>query len=732
MCTGATRKDMSIRLLSAILAIYMCSSLRGGEFEIIDPSKSSPLTARVDGATLIEKGNTKGQTFRCEKGATLTALALRVSEVSEVHDITVEFWRVDKGALAGEALFHQTGELPTALVRGQSIRVMFARSLRLAAGEYAFVVSTEKSKLKLSLGNWYSRGHLIRNNKATRGAWRPGGSSGRTDLIFELDGLPIETRQVGDLEAAGELADAMKAGHPQPIKRYTNPDFKVGSLRNLERRPNIITVMVDDLGWNQIGVPRATFSTNPSHYHTPNLARLANEGMCFTNAYAQPNCAPTRAAMLSGQYPARIHNDVYVVGSLSRHGRGGVSRNNAKFLAPNQTEDVAAEAVTVAEALKQNDYQTAHIGKYHVGGHVGPETLPENVGFDVNIGGYTQGHQPVCFASRRADGSWGFRGLGRGDLDRFAEPYAEDYLREQQFPDSLAGSPKHISDAVADAMEETVKGFSVTGKPFYVQVHPYAVHGPVRSRPDLQAAAGDDAFYGFVRSVDAIVGRVLKTVEDPNGDGDQTDSIANHTLVLFTSDNGGTHKDNLPLKGTKGMFTEGGIRVPLIAWWPGKIPATTVSSRLVHTVDYYPTYLQLAGGKWMPGMDEHPLDGFSFAETLMNPDQVDRAEPVFYLFPGYLDQRAQPCVAVIDQLNGTQYKLLYYYESDSWELYNVSDDIGELTNIVDDQPELAARLAGMLEAWLRQQHPTWKPKLPIVKSTGEPADIPVFDYRVSN
>ena len=129
----------------------------------------------------------------------------------------------------------------------------------------------------------------------------------------------------------------------------------------------------------------------------------------------------------------------------------------------------------------------------------------------------------------------------------------------------------------------------------------------------------------------------------------------------------------------------------------------------------------------MPSMAEHPLDGFSFAGTLMNPAKVERAGPVFYLFPGYLDRRAQPCVAAIDQFDGTQYKLLYYYETDSWELYNISDDISESKNIADNQPAQARRLAGEIAAWLKQQHPTWKPKLPIVKSTGKPAAIPVFD-----
>jgi arylsulfatase A-like enzyme len=705
-------------------ALLCVAPLFAGGFEIVRAEKGSRLNSKAGGATLIEKGNSKGQTFRVKDEATLKSITLRARECTAAKDLMISFVEFQAGSPGETPFYIETKMLPSDLAGGDAFQLIFEKPLPLTAGNYAFLVSTRESKLKLSLGNVYDAGRLIRMNESTRGKWVPGGSGRSTDMVFELAGLPIVNQKENGGAPERQVPEVRETPAVQVMKRYENPRFSAGTLSRLTRAPNIITVMVDDLGWNQIGVPRATFSSNSADYKTPNLMRLADEGLCFTNAYAQPNCAPTRAAMLSGQYPARVHNDVYVVGSLNRYGRGGVSRENAKFVGPGQSEDVAVEAVTVAEALKANGYQTAHIGKYHVGGHDGSETLPENVGFDVNLGGYSQGHQPVCFASNSEKGGWVFRGLGRGHLDRFAEPYDEAYLKQNQFPLSLAGSPKHISDAVADAMEETVKSFSRQSSPFYVQVHPYAVHGPVRSRPDLQEASGNDAFYGFVRSVDSIVGRLLKVVEDPNGDGDQSDSIAGHTLILFTSDNGGTHKTNLPLKGTKGMFTEGGIRVPLIAWWPGMIPPRTVSNRLVHTVDYYPTYLQLSGGKWMPSADEHPLDGFSFAEALVNPVLNERGAPVFYMFPGYLDQRAQPCLAAIDRIDGTQYKMLYYFESDAWELYNITEDIGESNNLASDNPEIASRLADELSDWLSQEHPTWKPKYPLVKSTGKPAEFP--------
>ena len=491
--------------------------------------------------------------------------------------------------------------------------------------------------------------------------------------------------------------------------------------------PNIVTCMVDDLGWNQISVRQSTMGTAQSKFNTPNLEKLANGGLSFTHAYAQPNCAPTRAAMLSGQYPARIHNNVYVVNNLNRYKKPGLTKEQAQFTGPEQTEDVAEDSITVAEALRNNGYATAHIGKYHVGNHESPKTLPENVGFDINIGGCEQGHQTTCFATKnKKTGTWTFKGLGRGDFDRFAQPYTDVYVKKYGVPHSLIGQAKHVSDAVGDAMEETIGKLNATGKPFYLQLHPYAVHGPVRARPDLKHAAGGDNLAGFVASIDLIIGRLLKALDDPNGDGDTSDSIAENTVILFTSDNGGTHGNNMPLRGVKGMFTEGGVRVPLIAYWPGVIPPNTISDHMVHSVDYYPTYLELAGQQWLPPENVHPLDGESFADKLRDPGSSSDRGPIFYLFPGYMDIRAQPCVVTIDEVGGKRYKLLYFYEADAWKLYNLTDDIGEATNLIGAKPELASELSKKMHAWLNQNHPTWQPKFPLSKKTGEPVPPAVF------
>jgi arylsulfatase A-like enzyme len=498
-------------------------------------------------------------------------------------------------------------------------------------------------------------------------------------------------------------------------------------------QPNIVIYMIDDLGWNQISASKATMGTHTEEFLTPNITKLAKNGLSFTHAYMQPNCAPSRAAILSGQYPARVNNGVYVVGNLNRNKAPGISKREAKFKGPKQNQDVAAAGVTIAEALQKNGYTTAHIGKYHAGGHEGGDaTLPENQGFDINIGGYKQGHQPVCFAKKKK-GQWTFPGLARGDLDRFGKPYDEAYVEKHSIPASQIGEPKHVCDALADAMEETVGKLHAKGKPFYLQLHAYAVHGPVISRPDLKEEAikrlsnkkkNKAELAGFITGMDHTLGRLIKTLDDPDGDGDTSDSIRDNTVVIFTSDNGGTHFDNNPLRGVKGMFTEGGIRVPLIASWPGVIPTDAVTDRMVHGIDLYPTCLELAGKQWTPSSDVHPLDGESFAKVLRNLDMEGKRAPIFYLFPGYMDIRAQPCVVAIDEVGGKRYKLLYFYEADAWQLYNISEDIGEENNLIADKPRIAAQLSKKIDAWLSQKHPTWQPKYPLDKKTGKSAGPP--------
>jgi len=331
---------------------------------------------------------------------------------------------------------------------------------------------------------------------------------------------------------------------------------------------------------------------------------------------------------------------------------------------------------------------------------------------------------------------WGFKGLGMGHFDKYAEPYTKAYLTKYNFPAELEGTRKHVSDALGDALEETIKTLSAGTKPFYIQFHTYAVHKPVNSRPDLKEAVAKRSsghkeseyeYAGFVSSVDVHLKRLFSVIRDPDGDGNTSDSIEDNTLLIFSSDNGGVNADNLPLKGAKGMFTEGGIRVPLIAYWKGRIPANTISDKMVRFVDFYPTFLELAGNSWSPDENEHPLDGESFTVLLFRPNVKEVRKPIFYLYPGYTRSVTAPCAVAIGDLEGKRYKLFYSYETDSWELYCLTDDIGEKNNIVVKHKDIAANLASKLQLWLKQEHPTWNPKYPISTATGKPQPVPEFD-----
>jgi len=508
-----------------------------------------------------------------------------------------------------------------------------------------------------------------------------------------------------------------------------------------ESKPNIIVILADDLGWADVTGGQTTYGGGSDFYETPNIARLAKEGMAFSSAYTCPNCAPTRAALASGQYSTRTK--VYNVGDLNR--RSG----KPKLVGPDQNEDVAASLTTIAEMLKSAGYVTAHAGKYHVGGHEGGEaTLPLNSGFDVNYGGSSAGNPGNYFAKEKAPGVWEFHKSIGPELDEFAAPYDAAYATryrswvspKKELPKSLYGTPKHVGDAVADAVLEFMERQTASGKPFYVQFHEYLVHTPRQGRPDLvtkysakQKSAPSkmgqdrsDDYAAMVEQIDQCVGRVLAYLDDPDGDGNTSDSISTNTLVIFYSDNGGERgsTSNTPLRGAKGMFTEGGIRVPLIVRMPGTVPSGTTNDSPVNMADIYPTLAEFAGAK-LPNPEQQPLDGTSLRPLLTGRVKSLGERSLYWHFPGYLDDRAEPTSVIMRELQGKRYKLLYFYESQKWSLYNLTDDLAEKTDLLaggDDttlRPVLS-KLSKDLREWLDQTGAIY----PTERSTGETVPPP--------
>ncbi|MCP5536448.1 MAG: sulfatase [Akkermansiaceae bacterium] len=501
-------------------------------------------------------------------------------------------------------------------------------------------------------------------------------------------------------------------------------------------KPNILFILADDLGWTDLSTGSTNHGNGSDFYETPNIDRLAREGMSFTSAYMQPNCAPTRAALLSGQYAPRSGNGVYNVSSLDRGKKNGL-------VPPRQNEDVPASSTTVAEAFQQAGYVTAHFGKYHAGGHEGgARTLPEAAGFDYNFAGGKAGHPPGYFAKKKKN-KWAFPRGFSPSLDPFSQPYDAAYVNKHALPASAVGKPKHLTDALADAFDHFLAKHVKSDKknqPLYIHYWLYAVHTPIQPQPDIAekfaqkkksspSKTGHDntKYAALVADMDRAVGRIMTALDDPNGDGDHSDSITKNTLVVFSSDNGGHQgaTSNRPLRRAKGTFYEGGVRVPLIIRQPGTIEAGSCSDTMVHAVDYYPTFLATAG---IPSPQGHYLDGHSFAEVLTDPNTTRVRPPICYHFPGYMDDRASPSSTIISEIGGQRYKLIHYYEDGHSELYNISKDISETTDMARKQPEGAMavkrQLYTQLHAWLTQTTPGWQPAYPADRATGEQLTAP--------
>jgi hypothetical protein len=289
---------------------------------------------------------------------------------------------------------------------------------------------------------------------------------------------------------------------------------------------------------------------------------------------------------------------------------------------------------------------------------------------------------------------------------------------------------------VTDAATAYVASHAGGTQPFYMNLAYSAVHTPITPRADLAAKYNalpstdprhtDPNYAAFAETLDQAVGRVMAAVNDPNGDGNTSDSIAANTLLVFTSDNGGFigDTDNTPLRESKGTQREGGLRVPLIAVMPGTIAAGTINDEAIHAVDFYPTYAEFAGAS-LPSLQMHVLDGESFAGILRGDKSALNRDAVFWHFPGYLDDRSVPTSVITKDTGGERYKLLYFYEDQRYELFNLTDDLGETTDLLASPISaadyaIARQMSSDLRAWLDDQGALY----PTVRATGAPVPPP--------
>ena len=486
------------------------------------------------------------------------------------------------------------------------------------------------------------------------------------------------------------------------------------SAAALAQQPNFVFIMADDLGWTALSAPQVCLGYVSDFHETPTLERLANEGMSFPHAYTNgANCAPTRAALLTGQYAARPTNNVFAVNSLNRGGSGTLLRGPSQGLSNGQDE-IPGAAITIAEVLGSAGYATAHVGKFHSGGSMANNTVLAQ-GFDVNFGGGSAG-SPSSYRANNNSGSWQFAGGVGPELDVYALPYDTAYVNSAIVPfnhganTSLAlFQEKQVTDAVADATIDFIDANKDV--PFYVQMHQYAVHGPignVHAREDLLAKYqaktpgqihSNDPYGAMIEQLDQSIDRVIDYLESTPDPRNAGLPLAQNTIVVFFSDNGGpfSFTTNTPLTGNKGEYSEGGIRVPMIAWSanPALVEPNAVNNTPVIGTDFLPTFAALAGANTAA----LTLDGESLAPILADHQASLARQSIFWHFPGYLvdGSRSQRPQSLVRQHH---WKLFYNYEDASWELYDVVADISETNNLAECEPGVVQSLGAELRQWL--------------------------------
>lgn len=467
---------------------------------------------------------------------------------------------------------------------------------------------------------------------------------------------------------------------------------QVSAGSSSERPPNILFILSDDLGWMDTAVYGSTY------YQTPNVDALAKRGKLFTRAYAMPVCSPTRASVLTGQNAGRLGFSMpagHYEKAILKPKLVNKAHPYQKVMQANIATRLDNSLDTYAEALKRVGYTTAFMGKWHLGR---APHIPENQGFDQVIGG---GH------------SWGPPG-------GYFAPWSQESLPEA--PDGT-----HITDLLTDEAIGYLETRAKEDKPFLLNLWYYDVHSPFQAKEDLIAkhkARIDLAdtqrcptMAAMIETMDKNIGRVIEALDRLK--------LAENTVVIFSSDNGGhmykivdgtTPTNNAPLQNGKGSIYEGGVRIPMIVAWPGKIEPGTTCNDLVSCEDYYPTLLEIAGAKPAEGQ---PIDGMSILPLLKSEGTLSERTIVTH-FPRYISiSDGVPCTSV----HQLPWKLIRFYhdnpdQTHRYELYNVVEDLGETRNLADSYPKRVKAMDAMIERYLKETgalvpkvNPAYDPKV---------------------
>lgn len=422
------------------------------------------------------------------------------------------------------------------------------------------------------------------------------------------------------------------------------------SAFQLRPKPNIVVMLIDDYGW------RDSSCYGSSYYETPNLDALAREGVRFTNAYAAcPVCSPTRASILTGKYPARLHLTDWIPGRKQWP--------TAASLTPSFEQQLPLAEQTLAELLAPAGYVSASVGKWHLGGD---GFLPPQQGFGLNYGGNEKGSPPSYFPPYKIPGVEASK----------PDEYLDENLTERAI--------RFIDEA--------------KGRPFFLYLPHYSVHLPFGGKPDLiekyrrkANPQGEPRYAAMVETMDASIGRLRAALADRG--------LTRNTLFIFLADNGGLRFEgksptpvtsNAPLRAGKGHLYEGGIRVPFVVSWPG-VTKAGLSDVPISSVDILPTVAAAAGVK-LPAN----IDGVDLRPVLTG--KALNARPLFWHYPHYSNQGGTPGSAV--RLGDD--KLIHFYDDDRVELYNLREDLSETRNLARREPKKVKQLRALLDNWRRR------------------------------
>ncbi|MBN1123978.1 MAG: sulfatase [Sedimentisphaerales bacterium] len=448
----------------------------------------------------------------------------------------------------------------------------------------------------------------------------------------------------------------------------------LSSLAKSGRKHNIVFFLVDDLGWTDLGCYGSSF------YETPNMDRLAAEGMRFTDAYAAcPVCSPTRASIMTGKYPTRVGITDWIQ---------GMRKQNPKLITPEDRHELSLEEITFPEVLKRNGYTTFFAGKWHLGSE---GYYPEDQGFDINIGGHDKGSPPGGYFS----------------------PYNNP---------KLSDGPKgeYLTDRLAEESVRFLETRKDQSNPFLLYLSFYTVHTPIQAKQEhidkykakLESLPGlkenlfrpervsltklkqnEPSYAGMVESMDTAVGKVLDKIRQLGMD--------QNTIIFFMSDNGGLSTlpkrrrwaptSNVPLRTGKGWCYEGGIREPMIVKWPDVTQPGSVCSVPVISTDFYPTILEMVG---LPLLPEQHRDGMSLVPLLKSGCVLDR-QAIYWHYPHYHGSGHRPSGAI----RAGDWKLIEFFEDNTVELYNLRRDLSEQHNLAAALPDKVDGLKRMLNDW---------------------------------